>query len=184
MKKIAQYLTSLAIVLLVGSNLRAPITALSPVLVEINTYFHLTNVQASLLTSIPLAVFALGSIAVVSLALKFGVRQMLFASVLILIAGLYLRVYGTVFTLYLGSFLLGIGICVGNVLVPAFIKKVFPEKIGPMTGVFTVAMNIFAALASGFSIAIGKLTHWQWQGSLGVWIIPSVLALLAIARLT
>lgn len=180
MKKIALYVTSIAVVLLVGSNLRAPITALSPVLVEINTYFHLSNVQASLLTSIPLAVFALGSIAVVTMALRFGVRQLLLASVLILIAGLYLRVYGTVFTLYLGSFLLGIGICVGNVLVPAYIKKVFPEKVGAMTGVFTVAMNTFAALASGFSIAIGKFTHLQWQGSLGVWIIPSVLALLAI----
>ncbi len=180
MKKIAQYVTSLAVILLVGSNLRAPITALSPVLVEINAYFHLTNVQASLLTSIPLAVFALGSIAVVTMALRFGVRQMLLASVLILMAGLYLRVYGTMFTLYLGSFLLGIGICVGNVLVPAYIKKVFPHKIGIMTGVFTVAMNVFAALASGFSIAIGKITQLQWQGSLGVWVIPSALALLAI----
>lgn len=84
MKKIALYVTSIAVVLLVGSNLRAPITALSPVLVEINTYFHLSNVQASLLTSIPLAVFALGSIAVVTMALKFGVRQLLLASVLIL----------------------------------------------------------------------------------------------------
>jgi len=181
MKKIVLYVTSIAVVLLVGSNLRAPITALSPVLVEINAYFQLTNVQASLLTSIPLAVFAFGSIAVVSLALRFGLRRMLLASALLLMAGLYLRVYGTMFTLYLGSFLLGVGICVGNVLVPAYIKKVFPNKIGIMTGVFTVAMNTFAALASGFSIAIGKLTQLQWQGSLGVWIIPSALAFLAIA---
>ena len=45
---------SVAVVLLVAVNLRAPITAVSPILDEIKAILHIDNLQASLLTSIPL----------------------------------------------------------------------------------------------------------------------------------
>jgi len=48
----------MAVVILVASNLRSPITSVGPVLGEIQDALHLDNVQGSLLTSIPLIVFA------------------------------------------------------------------------------------------------------------------------------
>ena len=49
-----------------------------------------------------------------------------------------------------------------------------------MTGIFAVAMNLTAALASGYSISIGQWTGYGWQGSLGIWLIIALLALLVV----
>ncbi len=49
-----------------------------------------------------------------------------------------------------------------------------------MTGIFAVAMNLTAALASGYSISIGQWTGYGWKGSLGIWLIIALLALLVV----
>lgn len=178
--KISLSLLSVIVIILIGGGLRSPITAVSPVLSEIIAVLHLNNLQGSLLTSIPLIVFASCSVLVSKVAVKANIHYSLIYSLIFLIMGLYLRVYGNVPMLYIGSFLIGLGICIGNVTTPAYIKNRFPEKIGIMTGVFSVAMNLVAALASGFSIAVGKWTNLGWKGSLGIWIIWTVLALFAV----
>ncbi len=166
------------LIIWVGSNLRSPITAVGPILDEIKLALDLDNIQASLLTSIPLIVFASCSILVSKATEKLNIRHGLIYSLVILIIGMYLRVAGNITSLYLGSVLIGLGICVGNVLTPAYIKNEFPAKIGLMTGIFSVSMNLVAALASGFSISIGEWTGSGWRGSLSVWIIVAVITLL------
>ncbi len=178
--KISLSLLSVIVIILIGGGLRSPITAVSPVLSEIIAVLHLNNLQGSLLTSIPLIVFASCSVLVSKVAVKANIHYSLIYSLIFLIMGLYFRVYGNVPMLYIGSFLIGLGICIGNVTTPAYIKNRFPEKIGIMTGVFSVAMNLVAALASGFSISVGKWTNLGWKGSLGIWIIWTVLALFAV----
>ncbi|UUC43933.1 CynX/NimT family MFS transporter [Flavobacterium cerinum] len=170
----------LLVVLLIAGNLRSPITAVSPILGEIREVLNLSNVQGSLLTSIPLIVFAGCSILISRIAAKTNINYGLLFSLVILITGLYFRVSGTIPMLYIGSFLLGLGICIGNVTTPAYIKNVFPEKIGIVTGIFSVAMNLLAALASGFSIRIGEWTKMGWKGSLGIWIVWAFLALIIV----
>lgn len=171
---------SIGVVLFVAINLRAPITAVSPILDEIKSVLQINNLQASLLTSIPLIVFASCSILVSKAISKFNIRHSLIFSILILIVGLSLRIYGNIELLYIGSLLLGIGICIGNVLTPAYIKELFPNKIGIMTGIFSVSMSLVAALASGLSISIGKWTESGWKGSLGIWIIGALIALIIV----
>lgn len=178
--KISLSLLSVIVIILIGGGLRSPITAVSPVLSEIIALLHMNNLQGSLLTSIPLIVFASCSVLVSKVAVKANIHYSLIYSLIFLIMGLYLRVYGNVPMLYIGSFLIGLGICIGNVTTPAYIKNRFPEKIGIMTGVFSVAMNLVAALASGFSIAVGKWTNLGWKGSLGIWIIWALIALIAV----
>lgn len=43
-----------------------------------------------------------------------------------------------------------------------------------------MAMNLTAALASGYSISIGQWTGYGWRGSLGIWLIIALLALLVV----
>lgn len=168
------------LVIWVASNLRSPITAVGPILDEIKLAMNLDNIQASLLTSIPLIVFASCSILVSKATARLNIRHGLIYALLFLIIGLYLRVYGNITTLYFGSVLLGLSICIGNVLTPAYIKNEFPAKIGLMTGIFSVSMNLVAALASGFSIYIGKWTGMGWKGSLGIWIFVAIIALIIV----
>ncbi|WP_432353567.1 hypothetical protein [Sporosarcina sp. A2] len=66
--------------------------------------------------------------------------------------------------LIVGTALIGVGIALMNVLLPTILKEKFPNKVGRMTSVYSTAMCIFAAAASGISnpiatgpIAIGLL---------------------------
>lgn len=165
-------------IVLIACNLRSPLSSVGPVLNEISTALQLSNISAGFLTAIPLIVFAGLSGIIGKISIKYTMEKLLGIALVFLITGLFLRVSGSVWTLFTGSALIGLGICFGNVLMPGFIKQEFPKKVGMMTGLYSVAMNLTAALAAGFSISIGKWTKMGWKGSLGVWVILAVLTLL------
>lgn len=171
---------NILIVILVSSTLRSPITSVGPVLNQISASLQLDHLQSSLLTSIPLLMFASCSVLVSRFSTKFSMNQFLLYALIILSFGLFLRVFGTIETLFIGSVFIGLGICIGNVITPGFIKNNFPKQIGLMTGIFAVAMNLTAALASGYSVSIGNWTGYGWRGSLGIWLIIALLGLLVI----
>lgn len=179
--KIGLTILSVVVVILIAGGLRSPMTAVSPVLSEIINELKLSTLEGSLLTSIPLIVFATCSVLISRIGVRFNINYTLIYSLLFLIAGLYIRVMSGTTLLFLGSLFIGLGICIGNVMTPAYIKKIFPNKVGVMTGVFSVAMNLIAAIAAGLSISIGNWTNTGWRGSLGIWIIWGVLALVAIS---
>lgn len=162
-------------IIFIASNLRAPLTSVGPVLQEISESLALSNLSASLMTTIPLLCFAGLSTFAPHIARRIGIERLLLLSVLILILGLSLRPLGSVSFLMLGVTLIGFSITIGNVLMPAFIKKYFPDHTGLMTGVYSVSMNLSAALAAGFSIPIGQYTDWGWKGSIGIWVVLGIL---------
>lgn len=168
------------VVFWVSSNLRAPITAVGPVIVEIGNALKLSNFQSSLITSIPLMMFASCSVLISKYAAGKNIGQILLYGLLLLAFGLLLRVNGTVAGLMSGSLFVGLGICVGNVLIPGYIKNHLSRYLGLMTGLFAVSMNLTAAFASGYSIRLGQWTQWGWRGSLGIW---TVFILIAVAVL-
>ena len=168
---------SLLGVVLIAANLRAPLTAVGPVLNEIRNALDLSLTAAGFLTTIPLFVFACFSILIPKLTKYYTIERILFCALLLLSLGLYTRISGTTTCLFIGSAIIGCAICIGNVLIPAFIKKDFPNATGVMTGIYAVAMNLTAALASGFSISIGKTTTYGWKGSLGIWMAVAIVAL-------
>lgn len=87
--------------------------------------------------------------------------------------GIILRSLSGVATLYIGTAVLGLAIAVSNVLLPSLIKREFPTKIGLMTGVYSISMNLLGAIASGISVPIAVGLGFGWQGSLGIWGILS-----------
>src|SRR5690554_1260302 len=163
-------------VIVVGSTLRAPITAVGPVILEITEQLRLTPVLVGLITTIPLMSFALLSVLAPKAARRIGLERILLYSMLVLALGLLIRSAGNVSLLFIGAALIGAAITIGNVLMPAFIKKEFPERTGLITGFYLVSMNLTSALAVGFSISIGQSTGLGWKASIGIW---GVLALIA-----
>lgn len=163
-------------IVIIAANMRAPITAVGPVIKEITEQLRLTPVLVGLITTIPLISFALLSTFTPKVAKKLGLERLLLYSLLVLTIGLVTRSIGNVSFLFLGAALIGAAITIANVLMPAFIKKEFPAKVGVVTGVYLVAMNLTSALAAGYSISIGKVSGLGWKGSIGIW---GVLALLA-----
>lgn len=160
-----------------ASNLRSPITAVGPVIDDIKAALSLSNTQAGLLTSIPLLVWAAFSSPIGNFSVRYQIEKVILVSILLLIVGLYFRIFDSVSLLFLGSAIMGFAICIANVLMPAFVKKVFPEHLGLMTGVYTVAMNLTAAFATGYSINMAEMSQWGWKMSLGIWILPTAFTL-------
>jgi len=163
-------------VVFIAANLRAPITSVGPVVKEISDYLSLSNIQAGMITTIPLLAFALLSGFVPKVSRKLGMEKFLLFSLLLLALGLFVRISENVYLLFIGAALVGSAITVGNVIMPAFIKKEFPGQVGLMTGIYSVSMNLTAALAAGFSIAIGQNTGWGWKGSIGVWALLALVS--------
>ncbi|HWK56770.1 MAG TPA: MFS transporter [Parapedobacter sp.] len=164
-------------IILVASNLRAPITSVGPVIPQIQASLHLSNTLAGLITTVPLLAFALLSPVAPKLAERWTIETLLWAAIWAIGLGLLIRISSSVALLFAGTALVGCGIAFGNVLVPPFIKQRFPQKVGLATGIYSAAMNITASLASGFSIAIGRWTGQGWKGSIGVWLIFSLIAI-------
>lgn len=177
MSKLRMTLMVLGVIFL-AFNLRAPLTAVGPVLGEITRDLNLSNTSAGLLTTIPLLAFAFLSTFLPRFAKKLGMEMILLWSLLILIAGLVIRPLENLTYLFLGAGLIGIAITIGNVMMPAYIKKYFPTNTGLLTGIYSVSMNLSAALAAGFSISLGNLTQLGWKGSIGIWVFLALFTLI------
>ncbi|MDM1398401.1 CynX/NimT family MFS transporter [Myroides odoratimimus] len=165
-------------IIFIASNLRAPLTSVGPVISEISKSLALSNTTAGLVTTIPLMAFGFLSSMVPKISRRYGMELVLLGSLILLSIGLVIRPYGSLVTLFLGAALVGIAITVGNVLMPAYIKNNYQKNVGTMMGIYSVAMNLTAALAAGFSISLGKFTEMGWKGSIGVWLVLSIATIL------
>ncbi|KAA9029916.1 CynX/NimT family MFS transporter [Niallia endozanthoxylica] len=165
-------------IIFIAINLRAPLTSVGPLVDSIRDHLHISNTLAGMITTVPLLAFAFFSPFVPKLARRFGAEGVLLVSIILLTIGISLRSVSGVATLYIGTAVLGLAIAAGNVLVPSLIKREFPEKIGLMTGVYSISMNLFGAIASGISVPVAIGLGYGWQGALGVWGILSFVSIL------
>jgi CP family cyanate transporter-like MFS transporter len=166
-------------IVLLAANMRSALTSVAPLIGEIRADTGISNGVAGLLTTLPLLAFGVLSPVAPRLARRFGMERMLLASLLLLAAGIVLRSAGTVAVLFLGTAVLGAAIVVGNVLLPALVKREFPERVGLMTSVYSTALGITGALAAGVSVPLAQLTGMGWRGSLALWALPAFLAAVA-----
>lgn len=165
-------------IIFLATNLRAPITSVGPVVALIRDSLGVSNTMMGTLTTIPLLAFAFLSPFAPRLARRFGMEIVLFVVLIVLSIGLVLRPFGGISMLYTGTLLIGAAIAMANVLMPAFIKMKFANNIGMMTGVYSVSMNLSGAFAAGLSIPIATSSGFGWKGSIGVWAILGIVALI------
>jgi CP family cyanate transporter-like MFS transporter len=79
--------------------------------------------------------------------------------------------------LFGGTFVIGIAITVGNVLVPSVIKRDFHDRPGPVMGLYTTAVTAGIAVAAAFTVPIMRLSDWGWRPTLAVWAVAPALVL-------
>lgn len=156
-------------VILVGANLRVPLTSTGALVSFIRDDFGISNALAGAITTLPLIAFALLSPFAPKLAGKFGMERTIGISLVLLFAGILIRSAGGIELLFFGTLLIGLAIAIGNVLMPGIVKMNFPLQIGLMTGLYAIVMNVFGALGSGLSIPIASSGNFGWTGSLLVW---------------
>lgn len=169
----------LAALVLVTLNLRPAIVAVSPLLDEIRASTGMSGAQASLLTTLP--VFCFGALAPLAprLARRFGGEAVIAGAMVVLAAGIVVRVVPGTALLIGGTVLIGGAIAVCNVLVPSVIKRDLQPIAGLAMGIYAMALTGGAALAAGLAVPVEDALGTDWRGGLVPWALPAVLALVA-----
>ena len=170
-------------IVLVAFNLRPAITSLGPLVGMIQEDVGLAHWSAGLLMSLPLLAFAIMSPVVPKLANRLTNELLLVVGLFILLIGIGMRSISMAFFLFTGTLFIGVGIAVGNVLLPAIVKDKFPKKFSLMTSVYSTSMGVVASVASGVSIPLANGLNLGWQGALIVWGVPAVIAIIIWAYL-
>lgn len=154
-----------------ATTVRTPITGVGTIIPYIRDDLGISYTLAGFLTTIPLLAFAIVSPFAPKIARKWSMEYTLFYSLILLSVGIILRSVGNVPLLIFGTILIGVAISFGNVLFPSLFKAKYPYRVGLLTGVYTVSMNISAAASLAFSQPIAEYTNYGWQGALGCTVI-------------
>ena len=81
-------------IVLVASTLRAPLTAVGPVIDQIKDALHITNSVAGILTTIPLIIFGIISPLVSKITAKLTMSRTVFMAIIIILLALIVRILG------------------------------------------------------------------------------------------
>ncbi|MGA8899384.1 MFS transporter [Bradyrhizobium sp.] len=166
-------------IMLIASTLRAPITAVAPMLGMIRDSSGISAAEAGFLTTLPLLAFAAISPFAAIVARQYGMERPLFGALLAIAAGIVLRSTGPVWALFLGTAILGAGIAVANVLLPSLLKRDFPTRVAGLTGAYALTTGLVQAVASTVAIPLAQLPGSSWHLALASTLIFPAAALMA-----
>ncbi|QYI96130.1 MFS transporter [Curtobacterium flaccumfaciens pv. flaccumfaciens] len=169
-----------AAIVLIALNFRGPIVATAPVIGDVRADLGLTATIAGLLTTIPVLCFALATPFASWVIAKADPERAVSLSLVIVLVGTVVRSMPSSAALLIGTAVIGIGITIGNVVIPVVIRRdTSPERVGLVTGVYTSALNVGSMITSLGTAPLAAL--WGWPVAIAIW---AVFALIAAAAWT
>ncbi|MBB4980293.1 CynX/NimT family MFS transporter [Streptomyces nymphaeiformis] len=164
---------------LAALNLRPAITSLGALLEEVSADLHMSGSVAGVLTSVPPLCFAVFGITAPRLARRFGPAAVVCAGMAAIFTGLILRPFATGTPAFLAASALALmGIAVSNVLMPVIVKRYFPDRVGSMTGLYSMALALGTSIAAAATVPMTDALGGDWRLGLGVWAALAALAVL------
>lgn len=166
-------------IVLSALNLRPAITSLGALLEEVRDGLGMSGSVAGLLTSVPPLCFAVFGVTAPRLARRFGPSAVVCAGMAAIAAGLVIRPYvGSTAGFVAASALALMGIAVSNVLMPVIVKRWFPDRVGSMTGLYSMALAAGTSLAAAVTVPLTDALGGSWQSGLAVWATIAAAAVL------
>jgi CP family cyanate transporter-like MFS transporter len=168
-----------AAMVLAALSLRPAIASLGPLLEEVRQGLGMSGTLAGLLTSAPALCFALFGVGAPRLARRVGPGTVVCAGMAAITLGLALRPLagGTAVFLAVSALALA-GIGVSNVLMPVVVKRYFPDRVGPMTGLYSMAISLGTGLAAAVTVPLTDALGGSWRLGLGIWALLAAVAIL------
>ncbi|MEU9129779.1 MFS transporter [Kitasatospora sp. NPDC048540] len=164
-------------------NLRPVVTSLGPLLDQVRSGLGMSATVAGLLTAVPSLCFAGFGIAAPALARRTGPIAVVAAGMGAIAVGLLARAFtgSTALFLLLTAVALA-GVAVSNVLLPVVIKRYFPDRVGPMIGLYSMALSVGTSAAAAATVPLTSALGGSWRLGLGVWglLAAAALALWAV----
>jgi cyanate transporter len=167
------------LIVLVALNLRPAVVAVGPLLRQIQDDLGLSGTAAGALTTLPVLFF--GSFGLVAPFFRRSLRgeALLVTSMSLLVVALLARAIPAQAALFGGALLAGIAISIGNIAVPAIIKRDHPQAITTVTAVYTVAITVGAAASSSVVVPLQHAMGSGWRPPLMLLAIPAAVAAVA-----
>ncbi|GAA1368088.1 CynX/NimT family MFS transporter [Streptomyces beijiangensis] len=166
-------------IVLAALNLRPAITSLGPLLEEVQHSLGMSDSVAGLLTSVPSLCFAVFGILAPRLARRFGPGAVVCAGMAAIAVGLLIRPFAGGTPGFLAASALALmGIAVSNVLMPVIVKRYFPDRVGSMTGLYSMALALGTSLAAAVTVPLTHSMGDNWHVGLGVWAALAAVAVL------
>ena len=174
---LSRFLLGLGLVL-IAFDLRPLFSSFSTLLPELRTELGLSPAMAGILTTLPVVCLGAFSPLAPWLGQRLGQERTLLGVLMLLAVGTALRGTLSLPLMALGSVLAGGCIAVGNVLLPALVKRDFPDRTALMTGLYTMALCGGAAAAAGLTLPLRDLVGGSLGLSLGLWALPAIVVML------
>lgn len=166
----------LAGMILTALLLRAPITGVPPVLNFIADDLSLTPTLAGLVSTLPLLCFGLFAFVSPFLSSRLGVEPTLWVALMLLNVGIAVRLFVGGGPFFTGTLLIGLGVAIGNVIVPALARTWFATRLAFVMGLYSVTLQVSGA-SGPLITSIGVGAGATWPVAIGVWIVPGLIGL-------
>ncbi|MEV6953588.1 MFS transporter [Streptomyces sp. NPDC051183] len=165
-------------IVLAALNLRPAITSLGALFEETRTGLGMSGTVAGLITSVPALCFAVFGVTAPRLSRRFGPAAVVCAGMAAVATGLLIRPFATNAAGFLAASAFSLaGIALTNVLLPVIVKRWFPDRVGTMTGLYSMALAAGTSLAAAATVPMTAALGGSWRTGLLVW---AVLALAAV----
>ncbi|MGY1691082.1 MFS transporter [Geodermatophilus sp. SYSU D01105] len=165
-----------AAVVAVALNQRPAVVSVAPVLGDLRADTGLSSALAGLLTTLPVLCFGAFAPVAPRLARRVGLELAVAASLVLLAAGIALRLLSPVALLYAGSLLAGAAIALANVLMPAYVKRE-AARPGLVMGLYSASLNLGAAVGAAATVPLAAAFGWDWRTALAAWLLLALAAL-------
>ncbi|MEG0214345.1 MFS transporter, partial [Glutamicibacter sp.] len=159
------------------------IASASPLFHDLQEMMGYGTFIASLLPTIPVLCFAVAGAATSLVIGRTGLELGIALSLLLLTAGLALRIVDSTWALLAGTVVGMCGLAICNVAMPSFIREHHGNRAASMTAAYTTTMSIGATLASAISVPLA-VKAGSPTTALALWAIPAGLALLVFVPLS
>lgn len=168
-----------AAIVITGLTMRVAVTSVGAVLTDLEHGLRASSSAAGIITTLPVIAFAGIGFLGPKLAHRFGEHRLVAAALVATTAGLVLRaVAGSVWMFAVLSMLALTGGAIANVLMPALVKRHFPDRIGTMTAVYTTSLALGLTASAGLSAPLAGLGGQDWRFGIGAWALLTAVAVL------
>ncbi|WP_425608696.1 CynX/NimT family MFS transporter [Streptomyces albipurpureus] len=166
-------------IVLAALNLRPAITSLGALLEEVRTGLGMSGSVAGLLTAVPPLCFAVFGPAVPWLSRRFGPTAAVGAGMAAIAGGLLIRPFADGTPGFLAATALAlVGIAATNILMPVIVKRYFPDRVGSMTGLYSMALALGTGGAAALTVPLTDASGGDWRIGLALWASLAALAVL------
>ncbi|HTU53549.1 MAG TPA: MFS transporter, partial [Acetobacteraceae bacterium] len=172
----------LAILWLLGIDLRLTILAVPPVLPLIHQQLHLDEKSVAALTGLPVLLFGLAAIPGSLLIARLGARRAAIAGIVIVAVGSALRGVGpSVAMLFAMTSVMGAGVAVMQPALPTLVGAWLPASVPLATALYANGLLIGEMLAASLTIPfVLPLLGGSWPASFVFWSVPVLASALLV----